>query len=345
MARPFVEMLLRRMPGGGTSVLTSDTQPEVSVLDAMRGFLGSPEARRLDVATDDLEEAAFLIADDAESFAGHPLRWSPVQVELALTQRLPWSTDATEAGLDAVEDVLPAFIRYAHRRLEVSKEATAETLAAVDEWLPVFAQLRDASPAVRWRATASMIEAFQQGEHGPLLLHSLAEEVGGATVLDDLDDSPLPAEPLVLDTIAVDVRDTVAEIAALADEWLATSPRVAHLGSVRDEWRTASHRLLVRAAVNDPGWLRRRASVSGRACGLLWATGIANHLVGPQGAVLVKDLAADFGVAGPPSAKAEALLRAWANGRWVGAERLGDAGLLVSTQRAQIIALRDQYRP
>ena len=344
-ARPFVEMLLRRMPGGGTSVLTSSAQPEVSVLDAVQEFLGSPEAQGAEATRDELEEAALLIAGDAAALAGNPFRWSPVQVELALSQRLPWSPDATEAGLLAVEDVLPAFIRYAHRRLEVSPEATAETLAAVDEWLPAFEVLCDASPARRWRATASLIEAFEHGEHGPLLLHSLAEEVGGPKALDDLDDVPLPPEPLVLDAIAADVRDTVAEIAALADEWLATSPRVAHLGSVRDEWRTASHRLLVGAAVNDPGWLRRRASASGRACGLLWATGIANHLVGPQGAVLAKDLAADFGVSGPAKAKAESLLRAWANGRWIGAERLGDAGLLVSTQRAQIIALRDQYRP
>lgn len=343
-ARPFIEMLLRRMPGGGTSVLTSSAQPEMSVLDAALGFLDSPEARGLAGAVDDVEEAAFLLADDAAAFAGHPLRWSPVQVELALTQRLPWSTDATDAGLVAVEQVLPAFIRHAHQRLEVSPEATQETLAAVDEWLPAFVRLRDASPAKTWRATASMIEAFEHGEHGPLLLHSLAEEVGGPTVLDDLDDSPLPAEPLVLDHVAADVRDTAAAIAARVDEWLETSPRVAHLGPVLGEWRTASHRLLVGAATKDPGWLRRRASVTGRACGLLWATGVANHLVGPQGAVLVKDLAADFGVSGPPSAKAEALLRAWADGRWLGREQLGDAGLLVSTRRAAIITLRDQYR-
>ncbi len=343
-ARPFVEMLLRRMPGGGTSVLTSSTQPEMSAIDAVRGFLDSLAARGLGGAVDDVEEAALLLADDAAAFAGHPLRWSPVQVELALTQRLPWSTDATETGLDAVEQVMPAFIRYAHQRLEVSSEATQETLAALDEWMPVFNRLRDAAPAQTWRATASMIEAFEHGEHGPLVLHSLAEEVGGPAVLDDLDASPLPAEPLVLDHVAADVRDTAADIAARVDEWLETSPRVAHLGPVLGEWRTASRRLLVGAAANDPSWLRRRASATGRACGLLWATGIANHLIGPQGAVLVKDLAADFGVSGPPSAKAEALLRAWANGRWVGAERLGDAGLLVSTRRAAIITLRDQYR-
>ena len=76
----------------------------------------------------------------------------------------------------------------------------------------------------------------------------------------------------------------------------------------------------------------------------LQVTGIANHLVGPQGAVLVKDLAADFGVSGAPSTKAESLLRAWANGGWVEADRLGDAGLLVSTRRAAIIAMRDRYR-
>ncbi len=342
-ARPFVEMLLRRMPAGGTSVLTSSAQPEVSVLEAVQGYLGSPEAQGLPVNADH-EEAAFLLAGDAAACAGHPLRWSPVQVELALTQRLSWSRDATEAALDGVEEVLPAFIRYAHRRLEVSAAATAETLAAVDEWMPVFALLRDAAPAVRWREISPLIEAFESGEHAPLLLHSLAEGVGGPDVLDGLDTEPLPAEPLVLDHVAADVQDTAAEIAALADEWLDSSPRVAHLGPVLGEWRTAAHRLLVGATVKDPGWLRRRASLRGRACGLLWATGIANRLVGPHGAVLAKDLAADFGISGAPSTKGASLLRAWAGGGWVNADRLGDAGLLVSTQRAAIIALRDSYR-
>ena len=146
-ARPFVEMLQRRMPGGGTSVLTSSAQHAVSVLDAVRGFLGSPEAQGIDVAMDELEEAAFLIAGDAAALAGNPFRWSPVQVELALSQRLPWSPDATDAGLGAVDEVLPAFIRYAHRRLEVSPEATVETLAAVNEWLPTFEVLCAAAPA------------------------------------------------------------------------------------------------------------------------------------------------------------------------------------------------------
>jgi hypothetical protein len=113
---------------------------------------------------------------------------------------------------------------------------------------------------------------------------------------------------------------------------------------VLGEWRTAAHRLLVGATVKDPAWLRRRASPRGRAGGLIWATGIANHLVGPNGAVLVKDIAADFGISGAPSTKAETLLRAWAGGDWVEPDQLGDAGLLVSTRRASIIELRDRYR-
>jgi hypothetical protein len=104
-----------------------------------------------------------------------------------------------------VKHVLPDYIRYAHRRLDVSTEGTAETLAAVDEWMLAFEVLWDASPR-RWgAAAASMIEAFEQGEDGPLVLHSLAEEVGGegARRARRLH---LPSEPLKLDFVAADVR-------------------------------------------------------------------------------------------------------------------------------------------
>ncbi len=349
-ARPFVELLLRRMPPGGTSVLTSSAQPEVSVADAVKGFLASPHARNLDAPGGDrgihdgVRDTATLLAQDAEGWAGHPLRWSPVQVELALTQRLPWALEASEEALDGVGSTLPAFIRYAHARLAVAADATAETLAAVDQWLPSYDALRQAGPAARWRELGSMIEAFEHGDVAPLTLHSLAEEVGGQDALDTLDAEPLPREDPVLDGLPLDVRDTVVEIAALADQWLTSSPRVEHLGALREEWRTAARRMLVGATTREPGWLRRRASAPGRACGLLWATGVANRLVGRDAAVLAKDLAADFGVSGSPATKAEALLRAWGVERWGGSDVLGDAGLLVSSRRAQIIAERDQYR-
>ncbi|WP_143598286.1 hypothetical protein [Phycicoccus duodecadis] len=341
-ARPFVELVLRRMPAGGHSVLTSGQLRATSRVDAVTDFLASPYAAAVEDEAG--VAAAVLIAEDAAAGAGHPLRWSPVQVELALAQRLPWADGAGDDALAAVADVLPAFVRYAHAQLGAPASATAETLAAIQEWLPAFTTLRRAPAVARWREIGGMVDAFERGDTGPLMLRSLADEVGGPAALDALDADPLPEEPLALDAVAPDVREPVAAIAEAIEVWLRESPRVSHLGALREEWRTAAHRLLVGAAVKDPGWLRRRASVRGRACGVLWATGVANRLVGPSGAVLVKDLAADFGVSGPPSAKAEAVVRAWHDGRWVGGDALGDARLLVSTRRAALIRQRDRYR-
>lgn len=342
-ARPFVEMLLRRMPGGGVPVLTSASLPEMSVSTAAAGFLTSTHSAGLSDREMALD-CAVLLANDAAQHAGHPLRWSPVQVELALSQRLPWAVDATEEDLAAVSQVLPLFIRYSHERLGVPDDATAETLAAVDTWLPAFDGLRVAPGVVQWREVSPLIEAFEAGDHGPLLMHRLAEEVGGPQALNTLDAEPLPAEPLDLDRVAGDVRDAVAEVCALVDGWLDSSPRVTHLGPAVEEWRTAARRLLVGATVKDPGWIRRRAAANGRACGLLWASGVANGLVGPRGAVLNKDLASDFGVKGSPSTRAESLMRAWNGNRWATNETLGDAALLIASRRAEIIEMRDVDR-
>lgn len=59
--------------------------------------------------------ATELIAFDAAQWAGHPLRLSPLKVELALSQRLPWAP-APDEVLDAIGDV-PAYVRFAHARL------------------------------------------------------------------------------------------------------------------------------------------------------------------------------------------------------------------------------------
>ncbi|MEO7422150.1 MAG: hypothetical protein ABIU87_07135 [Ornithinibacter sp.] len=342
-ARPFVEMLLRRMPGGGVPVLTSASLPEMSASTAAADFLTSTHSAAL-ADREMALECAVVLANDAAQHAGHPLRWSPVQVELALTQRLPWASDATEEDLAAVAQVLPPFIRHAHERLGVPEEATAETLAAVDEWMPAFEALRVAAAVVRWRDVSPMIEALEAGDPGPLLMHRLAEEVGGQQALDALDAEPLPAEPLDLDRVAADVRDAVAEVSALVDGWLDSSPRVTHLGPAVEEWRTAARRLLVGATVKDPGWIRRRAAANGRACGLLWASGVANQLVGQSGAVLNKDLASDLGVKGSPSTRAESLIRAWNGNGGTANDTLGDAGLLIASQRAEIIRIRDADR-
>ncbi len=235
-ARPFVEMLLRRMPPDGTSVLSSSSFPELSAADAVAQFLSSPEFAR--VRGPHARAAAELIAVDAEQWAGHPLRLSPLQVELALSQRLPWAP-APDEVLDAIEDVLPAYVRFAHARLGVPAAATMETLDAVDEWLDDFDDARSDEFGGLGDEFLAALAAARSGDLGPLMRRSLAARVGGPAELDRLDAEPLPPEPLTLDAVPHDIHDTVTAVSAVIDRWLDTSPAVEHLGGVREEWRTA----------------------------------------------------------------------------------------------------------
>ena len=92
-----------------------------------------------------------------------------------------------------------------------------------------------------------------------------------------------------------------------------------------------------------PGCLLRRASVPGRACRLLWATGAANRLVDVMSRFSPKTL--------PPTATSAAGSPSCPrtcpdSGAWSaegGSDRLGHRGLLVLSRRAQSIAQRDQY--
>ena len=338
-ARPFVELLLRRMPEGGSSVLSSTTFPELSAADAVAQFLSSPEYAAL--RGPHTREAAELIAADAERWAGHPLRLSPLQVELALSQRLPWAPGSSEA-LDVIEDVLPAYVRFVHARLGIPVYATMETLDAVDEWIDDFYDARTDAFDGLDDEFLSALAAAQRGDLGPLMRQSLASRVGGSAELDRLDAEPLPAEPLDLDTVPPDIRDTVTAVSDAIDQWLDTSPAVEHLGDLREEWRTACRRFLTGAASRDPGCLRRRASVEGRAGGVLWATGRANNLVGHSGAIPAQDLASDFGIKGSPSSKVSTMARAYTGGRWDVDGNLADARLLISTVRAEYVIQRDQ---
>ncbi len=338
-ARPLIEMLLRRMPASGSPVLSSSTFPQLTAADAVAQFLVSPESAL--VRGPHARAAAELIAFDAAQWAGHPLRLSPLQVELALSQRLPWAP-APDEVLDAIGDVLPAYVRFAHARLGVPALATRETLDAVDEWLGDFDEARDDASDGFDHEFMAALAAARSGDLGPLMRHSLAARVGGPAELDRLDAEPLPPEPLTVDAVAPDIRDTVTAVSDAVDRWLDTSPAVEHLGARREEWRTACRRFLIGAATRDPGCLRRRASVEGRAGGVLWVTGRANGLVGYGGAIRAQDLASDFGIKGSPSGKVTTMARAYTEGRWDIDGDLTDARLLMSPVRAEFVRLRDQ---
>jgi hypothetical protein len=223
-------------------------------------FLASPHATGLGLADDVLEDAAFLVAGAAEAFVGHPWRWSPVQVELALTQRIPWATDATDEALRAVEQVLPAFIRYAHQRLAVPRHATHETIAAVDEWMPEFHALC-ATPAIVSRDGKRSRPAA--GRLRPDLCTRWPSRLSPGRSMPSTTRRcpPTGARP------RSGRRPPVARGSPALVDVARGLPRVAHLGAVRAV-ATASHRLLAAAAANDQagcGVGRRCRS----ACGLL----------------------------------------------------------------------------
>lgn len=83
-----------------------------------------------------MTEAAAALFAFASDHSRDPLRWSPVVVEIALTQALPFDDGLSEAALDAVSQVLPGLVRFAHDHLPVSPTATRETLEAIPRWFP-----------------------------------------------------------------------------------------------------------------------------------------------------------------------------------------------------------------
>ena len=69
---------------------------------------------------------------------GDPHRWSPVAVEIFLTNWAPRKLMIPVEDRRRLPDVLGAFIAYAHRIKGIAPELTTETIDAVDRWLPEF---------------------------------------------------------------------------------------------------------------------------------------------------------------------------------------------------------------
>jgi hypothetical protein len=70
--------------------------------------------------------------------AGDPLRWSPIAVEILLTDWLPRKVILESAEVSALPDVLRSFIRYAALRKGLATDVFAETLEAVDRFASDF---------------------------------------------------------------------------------------------------------------------------------------------------------------------------------------------------------------
>lgn len=335
-ARPLVEWIVRQLPEGGRG----HERPEWTDDDrrALTGeFLGSEFGRGHD--GEDREVLASLLWFGCDYGPGDPLRWSPVAVEILLTDWLPRKVIADTEFLGRAPDVLRSFIRFSHARRGIRATLTADTLAAVDRWEPEYRRTiagpRPQGPAALLAAMGVLDELPSYEEQ---VLDTLRDAVG-ADALDDLDTSPLPDEPLDLSPVPLDVHDKVAGVADLVDGCCAELLDVEH--------RTACRRLLADAAAADPGIFRRRGRPETAAAAVVWIVAKANRAFSQRpGGLTAKAVGEWFGVGSNPGQRAPTLLQAIdAPGRYFADVRLGSPRYLVADRRRGIAETRDRCLP
>lgn len=339
--RPLVEWLVRQLPEGG-AVPERHEWTEEERRQLADEFFSSRHGAGLD----GVDERALL--DDFIWYgngwgSGDPLVWSPVRMELLLTDWIPRKIVADTAYLAKAPDLLRAYVRFCHERGGLRADLTTETVQAVDHWEPEYQRLIRTDRPQGAEALARML--MDQGEYDDLddrpfeelMLESLERAVGGRSNLTTLDATPLPDEPFVWAGIPDDIHERVAEVLDLCDRCADELLDVEH--------RTAMRRFLSRAAAADPAIFRRKGKPERAAAAVAWVIAKANDTVGYAGAIAAQELIGWFGVNGSVSQRAEPFLRA--NGvnpyELYGRMDLGTADLLTAERRADILEARKRY--
>ena len=341
MCRPLVEWMLRMLPSGGVAPEPKEWSEEEEAAIAA-DFFASPHGKALNRADErGLLKSVLWFGTGYASC--DPFRWSPVRVEMLLSDWFPRKVLADPPYLAKLPDLLRAFIRYAHDRQGIRASLTEETLAAVDDCEPAYQRvIRSSRPQGPAALLAGMFPIHADDEDdldtGEILLDGLDRKVGGRFALQNLDEEPLPDEPFEWAGITDDIRPVIQEMLDACDRCADELLDVEH--------RTAMRRFLSRAAVGDPAIFRRNASTVRGAAAVAWVICRANDTVGTYSPDLtVQELLAWFGVKGSVSQRAEPLLRA--NGvdphGLYGSMDLGAPDLLTSYRRADIIASRDRW--
>ena len=98
-------------------------------------FLSSPEGREFAPDGDEAWVASLAIDFCAGYTDGDPLRWSPVVVELFMTDWIPRKVLATPELLDRLPAALDAWVRFAARRRGIPDWAANETRGSIGKWV------------------------------------------------------------------------------------------------------------------------------------------------------------------------------------------------------------------
>lgn len=318
LARPLVLWLAGMLPEGA-EVPGREPYPDAERDALIEEFLDSPEGAgvRDDPDTRSLLESVLWFAGDYG--VCHPLRWSPVRVEILLASWYPRKVMAEPEYLAKLPDLLRAFLPFALRRLggadsqdevalddETVEEFVADALEAIDEWEPDYRdQIGDTSLPTGPYDLAKLLLSEMGSEADPEAVERLrsfvelgenpseraylAWRLGGEDELERLDDVPWPFETIELDTVPEDLRERVEEIDGI-------------LGTVcddllDDEYLTMARRVLGRIIDRSPDALRRRGASAGWAAGILVVLGERNAMFTKLGDGLTKkQLLASVGV-------------------------------------------------
>lgn len=338
ICRPLIEWMLRQLPAGGVAPERREwTRAETDAVKAE--FFASPYGAALD--DEDrrglLDSVLWYCTDYAP---GDPLRWSPVTVEILLTDWFPRKVIDQPASLAKLPDLVRAYIRFCHQRTGIRADLTTETLAAVDRYEPEYLELIHGD---RQGGMAALAEALLEAERldglsdDELILEYLARDVGGLDALMALDETPLPDEEFDWAGIPDQVRPAVRAILQGCDDCADTLFDVEH--------RTAMRRFLARAARTEPKVFARKASPVRGAAAVAWIICTGNRTAGVWSAgMTAKELLAHFEITGSVSDRAGTLIRAAGLPSNYGPSsiELADPGLLVSARRSSIIEYRDQ---
>ena len=338
MCRPLVEWMVRMLPAGGVAPEWKEWSPEETAAIAAE-FFASPFGRPLD--DEDRRSLLESVLWFCTGYAtGDPWRWSPVTVEMLLSDWFPRKVIADPAFLAKLPDLVRAYIRYCHDRNGIRADLSAQTLAAVDQHEPEYLQLIRSD---RQSAMAGLAEALLETERikglsdSEWTLEDLARDVGGMDALMALDDVPLPDEEFDWVGIGEGIRPAVGAILEECDGCADALFDV--------EARTAMRRFLARAARNDPKVFARKGSPVRGAAAIAWVISTGNRTAGVWSAEMTtKDLLAHFGITGSVSDRAGTLMRAAgiSTGHATSSIELGDTGLLVSARRRKLIESRDR---
>ncbi|MEO5837822.1 MAG: hypothetical protein ABIQ73_29255 [Acidimicrobiales bacterium] len=292
-SRPLVEWLLRHLPEGGTGYVRPDwsSSSRDQLIDE---FVGSSFGDIEGVTRAQVRELVDPLVWFACDFGpGDPLRWSPVSVEIVLTDWYPRKVfNAPLAELRLLPRVLAGFVRFSHARRDIPAELTDDTLTAIEHWTDEFVRaishpgrspFDNAARLARMAAgfdSGAFLDEFDgdefdgdefDGDEDPddtfirgavdELEARVIEFLGGRAAYDALDDVPLGDVAFDWSQIPPGLADAVGETLSLLDRWAIDLFDV--------EVRTIARSVLAGVIAADPSVFKRSPRADALAAAIL----------------------------------------------------------------------------